>query len=328
MGFLQAVIDAIHGSDEKIGGQALTRLALPLTPVDTKIVVDTTHGFGEYRDGTGNARVLVGGEVIDCSSRTPIEFNGLTRGVLASKIKNLYPVTTLVYDLSGNVSAIDLVRRGFLVEFAIGSDLDVIARNLGLPKCPGLSDDQWRAIIQATAYLAKQPIDAFNQALVALLGAGNFQVSEDIMSRPWHVFVAIAVLLAHSLRGRFVLNGGEFNKTIAGGTEVVTGHPINHVIGVYLDTVLAERGERLGLTNYFTGGSFAGSTITLGTPTIGEVQVIVDYGAFKAHYLPADETILDDGDDFYPYLTDPLSTARCLLDHVRAAGIHVDVTTL
>lgn len=327
MGLLRAILDAIHGEDEKIGGQALSRLTVPLTPTAVSMTIETTYGFGEYNDGVGDGRVLVNGEVINFTARTPVNFTGLTRGVLASTPR-LSPASTLVYDLSGNRSAIDLVRRGLLVDFAIGTDLDVIARNLGLAKCPGLTDAQWRAVIKATAYLAKQPMDAFRQALDALVGVGGYTLREDVISEPWKVFVAVAIILATSLRGRFVLNGGEPAVANGAGTTVTVANTILHVLGVFDDTPVTRRGERLGLTNYLNpGGTFLGSVITLGTPTAAAAPVIVDYGAWKAHYLAPSEVVLDDA-DFYAYLADPLLTARCLVDHVRAAGIRVEVGAL
>jgi len=329
VGLLQAILDAIHGEDESIGGQTLSRLTSLLSETElVTINVDTTYGFGiDDESGTpGNGRILVGGEIITFQGRTPTTFTGLVRGVGASRVRR-HVETSLVYDLSQNTSAIDHVRRGFLVNYALGEDLDVIARNLGLPKCPGLSEAQWRAVIKATAYLAKQPLDAFRQALTALLGAGNFKIREDI-TEPWKVFVSIAVVLATSLRGRFVLNGGQPALADGAGATVTVPHNVIHVIGVYEDTPITRRGERLGFTNYFLpGGTFLGPVITLGTPTPPSIPVIVDYGAHQAHYLAPNETVLDDA-DYYAYLADPLLTARCLLDHVRAAGIKVEVSAM
>jgi hypothetical protein len=98
-------------------------------------------------------------------------------------------------------------------------------------------------------------------------------------------------------------------------------------VGVFLDTPEARRGRREGLTNYFLpGGSVLGSTITLGTsPGPIGTAVLVDYTAFSAHYLARDEAVLDAADR-WAYLADPLLTARCLLDQIRAAGVRVDLS--
>lgn len=328
MGLLKAMLDAIHGEDNRIAGRAFTRLTSPLSSTETaQMDVESTLGFGEWADGAGTGRVLINGEVIDFAARTsapPYRFTTLTRGVLDSKVKE-HRVGSLVYDLAENSSALDLVRRGFLVAFAIGEDLDVIGRNLGVEKCPGITEEQWRRIIQTIAYLPKQTVNAFEQALNALYNDPTmFAVVERIITNPWTVFVEIDATLQDNIRGRFYLNGGE-SRVTTGLTAVTTTQIINHVIGVYADTTAARRGLREGLTNYFSGGSFVGNTITLGSSPGGiGTPVLVDYGAFRGHYLALDETVRDDGDR-WAYLTDPLRTARCLLDQVRAAGIKVDL---
>lgn len=459
MGLFQAMLDAIQGSDEQIGGKAVTQLTTPLMDTDAVINVVSTIGFGEFKDGLNNARLIVGGEIISATGRTDTTFTGLTRGVDNTKIKSNYQVNTVVFDFAENSSALDLTKRGFLVDFAIGPDLDVIGRNLGLIKCPGLDDDQWRDIIKRVAYSAKQTPVAFQEALLALLGAGQFDLVERVISNPNNVIVRAFVSLATMLRGRFYLNGGERQDTTAplnvtvdydvvgaplaaqaatgtlrivsgafladgetfilddgvtaltfefdlggggiggdvaivylvtdseatvrdaviaavngagaldmtaspqpagagdeayrvnlvNGTPGVAGNvPIGEtvtdpafaftgmsggqdagtigVLGVFDDTVLSRTGYRDGLTNYFTGGSFAGKVVTLGSsPGAAGTAVLVDYGAFSAHYLADDETIVD-SDDTYGYLGGGLTVIECLLDQIRAAGVGVTVT--
>jgi hypothetical protein len=330
-GLFQAVLDAVHGIDNYIAGQAVTKLMSPLAEAEVaELLVESTIGFGENTDAAGDALLLLGGELVYATGRTlvpPYKFTTLTRAVDAT-IAKLHPVGSLVFDLSHNFSAIDHVKRGLFVDTAIGVDLDVIGRNLGLTKCSGFTEAQWRAVIKAVAYLPKQTRDAFVQTLTALVGSGNYTLQEKLISDPWKVFVGIKVVVATTLRGRFCLNGGE-PKLTTGLTTVLTTYPINHVIGVYLDSIRSRRGDRDGLTNYYTagaGGSFVGSTITLGaSPGAIGTAVIIDYGAFAAHYLAPNETVLDDG-DYYAYLSDPTLTVKCLLNQIRAAGVKVDVT--
>jgi hypothetical protein len=205
------------------------------------------------------------------------------------------------------------------------------------------------------AYLPKTTIHAFDEALTALLGANQYEIYENIATDPWKVFVEIIVTLATSLRGRFMLNGGEPALTTGANTVDVDYDPIEPplagyagaasqtyglrtidypagvagtaTIGVYDDTPESRRGLRDGLTNYFLpGGSVAGSTITLGTsPGAAGTAVIVDYTAFSAHYLALNETVNEDA-DYYAYLSDPLLAVRCLLDQIRAAGVQVEAT--
>jgi len=356
-GLLRALLDAIGKEDNRIGGRAITRLLGVLTETDAAAFVESTIGFGENTDDLGDAKFLINGEVITATGRTsaePFEFSGLARGGGGTTAK-IHPVGSLVYDLSRNASALDHLRRGFFVDTAIGEDLDIIGRNLGLPKCPGLSQEQWRRIIKATAYLPKQTDHAFYETLNAYFDDDtHFAVYERLLSDPWTVFAEIAVGVATSLRGRFCLNGGEPHVTTGLTTVValydviepafaaypgypdleIAGRTITYpaggvgteTIGVYLDTIAARRGKREGMTNYASGGSVAGATITLGSsPGAIGTAVLVDYAAFSAHYLATDETERDSG-DMYAYLADPLLTARCLLDHIRAAGVAVELS--
>lgn len=356
-GLFSAILDAIFGSDEDIAGKPVTRLLAPLLDTETTtMTVESTLTIGENTDGASDARLLVGGEIIEATGRTsadPFTFTTLSRALDNTKAIT-HPPGTLVFDLSGNASALDLLRRGLLVDFAVGEDLDIIGRNLGLTRCPGISEDQWRAVIKAVAYLPKTTIHAFDETLEALLGANQYVIRENITADPWKVFVDVIVLLAANLRGRFVLNGGEPALTTGANTVDVSYDVIEPVlaaypgepsqtyglrtidypaggagaatVGVYLDTPESRRGNREGLANYFLpGGSVAGATITLGTsPGAAGTAVIVDYTALSAHYLALNETVSEDA-DYYAYLSDPLLAVRCLLDQIRAAGIHAEV---
>jgi hypothetical protein len=332
-GLLKAIVDAIHGEDDRIAGQRVTQLTADLLDTDTEANVVSTIGFGEFRDGTGDARIVIDGEIIYASGRTDTSFTGLVRGVANTKVKARYPSYTLVSDWSRNTTALDIVRRGFLVRYAIGSDLDVIGRNLGLKRCSGWTDDIYRSFIEAVAYAPKQIIPTLHEALEVVLGVGNFEIVERNISEPFRIYVYVDLPLDNDLKGKFFLNGGE-PLLSTGLLQVETTYPIVNsplvpgpgsvgVFGVYDDTLLARRGVREGMTNYFTGGSFVDNVITLGSsPGPVGTPLLVDYNAFQAHYLPDPFTIEDD-DDFYPYLSDAFLGLKCMADQIRAAGIQV-----
>jgi hypothetical protein len=337
-GLMKAIVDAIHGQDEQIAGQRVTNLRTGLNDTDTEVNVVSTIGFGEDTDGTGDAKLIIDGEIIYASGRNDTQFTGLTRGVDNTKIKERYPQGELVTDWARNTSALDIVRRGFLVRYAIGPDLDVIGRNLGLKKCPGWSDALWREFIEEIAYAPKQIIPTFYEALDIILGPGNYEIVERLVSEPYMIYVYVDGVLADSLRGRFYLNGGE-QQLSTGLLQVQTDYAIIDspldpgpgsvgVFGVYDDVPLARRGIREGLTNYFTGGSFVGNVITLGSsPGPVGTPLLVDYNAFPAHYLPDPFTVIDD-EDHYPYFFDPFLGVRCLVDQIRAAGIKVELRNM
>lgn len=323
----KAMIDAMLGQTERLAGQAITELTTPLAVDEAATMnVASTIRFGVETDDTTIAVLLVGGEIILATGRTLTSFTTLSRGYRTTTPR-LHPPGTLVYDLTRNRTALDLVRRGFFVRTARLEDLDVIGRNLGLHKCPGLDEETWRALIQVMAYLPNQPIDSFKRVLDVFPGIGNYEVYEEPITDPNVVFVDVRIPTASDLRGRFFLNGGEPQLANGAGTQVTTTYAINAVLGVFDDDDDTRRGNREGRTNYAPSGTFVGSTITLDVPVAPNAPLIVDYGAFTAHYLATDETERYPADgDFFPYLSDPSAIVRCLLDQVRAAGVRVVVT--
>jgi hypothetical protein len=322
-GLLRALLDAILMEDDQIGGLSVTRLTAPLLSDGVGgINVETSVRFGEVTAGAGDALLLVGGEIISAATRTDFSFDTLTRALQGSQ-QRLHPTNTLVYDLSQNRTAMDALRRGFLVDYAEGTDLDAVGRNLGVDKCRGLTQEQWRDIIRLVAYGPKQPLVMFRQIL-DIVFPGRYEVIKPV-AKPWTVIVNIEPENSGSLKGKFFLNGGEPQLT-TGLLTVETDFAINNVLGVVDDAALTRRGWRSpSFTNYFTGGSFVGTTITLGSsPGPIGTPVLVDYGAFKAHYTAEDFDIVED-EDFYAYVSDDSALVRCLIELVQAHGIEVEV---
>jgi hypothetical protein len=122
--------------------------------------------------------------------------------------------------------------------------------------------------------------------------------------------------------GSTYLQGGE-ERVSSTRDEVITRFPINQVIGVYLATDTLRTG-----TNYFTGGSYAGNLITLGTslPSPG-TAVIVDYGYIDPSTAQLLEDILSENEPpgtYWPfYLTDVGAILKVsgILEIIRAMGM-------
>lgn len=357
---LEALTDAVHMSDDAIGGRAVTFLAATLSADEVdEMLVESTLGFGSLL--SGNFRVLINGEVIEAGSRNqraPFLFGDLVRG----EEPKAHPAGSAVIDLSDDGSAIGRLRKGFFVSSAEGADLRTISRNTGLLYCPSFDEETLRRVIQDIAYLPKNRLEAYRAAMRALTDGEegvDFRVWERTALNPWTVFVELVVELGTSLEGTFCINGGEQRATdgllqVTVGYDIVpvaagvypagfsdlisVGHTIEFPagllgdslsgVGVYLDTPLTRRGYRDGFANFATGGSFVDNVITLGSsPGPIGTAVIVDYTAFDAHFLAENETELppDGRADLAPYLSDPLAGARCLLEQVRMAGIRFEV---
>lgn len=350
-GLLRALIDAVHGEDNRIGGQALTRLTQDLNEASTATMfVESTLRFGQVTDGSPAARFQVGEEVIEATGRTEatgnMTFTTLTRGVDGTPIST-HASGTLVFDLSANTSAIDFMRRGLSVNTAKSVDLDVIGRNLGLHKCEGISEEAWRRFIKAVAYAPKGRLAVVDAALEAYFNnTSDYRIIERLITAPSRVILEVLLPLVSgvaTIQGRFVLTGNTPRVT-TGLTTVTTPHPIRQIFGVFLSTKASRRGLRQGLTNYYL--SHVGSTITL-SPSPGAIgtAVLVDYQGYNGtnqinyhylaygfgadswitpHYIPVPTAVQNDADR-WAYLSDPSETIRCLLDQVRPPGIEFNI---
>lgn len=342
-GWVAAVVDAAMGIIDEIAGRPVTRLTSPLSAAEVTVCgVESTLGFGALVDGTPSARFLINGEIITAETRTetvPYGFATLTRGVDGTTAA-AHAAGSIVFDLSENTSALDHVRRGFFVDTAVGGDLDVIARNHGLMKCPGLSEEQWRRLIKVMSYMPRQSIAAFELVLGAYFDTGNpsdlWSVNERPSTDPWVTFVEGNLPMTDSPIGKFYLHGGEPALT-TGLTTIETLYPIgpavDGVFGVYPDTVATRRGARSGpgITDFFSSYVPGTTTITL-SPSPGPIgtPMIVDYRSnptLSYHFLATDETVTADPRDTWAYVSDPLEGLRCILDEVRAAGTQLDLTS-
>jgi hypothetical protein len=172
-----------------------TGLPASLAAVSWEIVVDaeTVAEVETTLDWDASGRFFLDGVLYSYASKTLTTLEGLQHfdgitfvdGALGKKVtgggRTDHVPLAVVADFSRTYSAVDLARRAFLVDFATGTDLDVIGANLGVPRPPQLSDDEtYRNLIKATAYTPRGTIYALELALTALLGPGNFEIFEDL----------------------------------------------------------------------------------------------------------------------------------------------------
>lgn len=166
----------------------------------------------EEEDG----KVGLDGVVYRYDSRTDTELQGVTHvrgGVLTVGVKKIHNVEAPVMDLNRSRTAIDLLRRAMLVAYAEGDDLNAIGRNLGVDRYPFLaSDDIFREIIQAVAYNPKGTVFGLELALDAMLGAGNYEIIEDLITDPCTVFIRFlgAAVTDEISEGKAFLTGPEY----------------------------------------------------------------------------------------------------------------------
>ncbi|MBO77142.1 MAG: hypothetical protein CME17_06875 [Gemmatimonadetes bacterium] len=188
-GILEGLTSAIGQELNRLGGLRSTRIKIgsPLSVGDSFVEVETTFGWETsgffYLNGylykyTGiTAKRLTGisyyDGVEDPVTQLPVYIAGAPEDVL---------VLTEVVDYTRIYSAVDKMRRSFLVDYALGSDLDTLARNIGVFRQPELvtTDDIFREIVKAIAYSPRGTMYVIELYLDALFGVGNYRVFEDM----------------------------------------------------------------------------------------------------------------------------------------------------
>jgi hypothetical protein len=224
-GMTEALLSSVGDELNALAGRRITRLSTVANEGDTAIGVETTYTWPAA--GT----LYMAGVRYSYSGKTPSTLTGLVPSVQ----ETLRELTPLV-DGSQSYSALDSARRSTLVAYAEGAYLDALGRNYGVFRFPGLDDDPYRAAIQALAYTPKGTIYAIETLLTFLVGAGNFEVFEDLVNYPNLVFITIdAALAADDPRGTTFFNAREA-ATSTSTTTVSTVYP---VVGSAVDDVLA-----------------------------------------------------------------------------------------
>lgn len=195
------------------GSLASSMSTNPVTSiVETSLAVETTLGWPD------SGKLVVEGVVYEYASRTdyPPSFDELTHtqgngSVIGLKKDHTEQAT--VTDLSSSRSAIELVKRALLVEYAEGEDLNAIGRNMGVLRYPFLeSDDVFRAIVKALAYNPKGTMFGLELALTAMVGEGNFVITEDLINYPNTVFITLlgGPFTSDSFEGKAYLAESEY----------------------------------------------------------------------------------------------------------------------
>lgn len=191
VGIIEATSGIIGEKDNEIGGQFSTRLSSAGTEGDTSINVESTLNWSST-----NGKVAIDGVVYYYANLTNTTINNLyylNNGVQTSGLAKDHSIYSEVINLNKELSAIDLCRRMLLVDYAEGPYLDVIGRRLGVPRKPLYGDDDlYRAIIKALAYNPRGTVYGIELVLDELLGAGNYEIYEDLIMHPCEVFIKIA----------------------------------------------------------------------------------------------------------------------------------------
>lgn len=221
LGIIEATTGAIAESDNEIGGFVMTRLTSAHVAGSAVLNVESTLGWPDA------GKIGLGGIVYYYTGRTLTTLTGITHvasGAVVAGTAVDHRVDSAVIEVSLKLSALEQLRRSFLVRYAAEEDLNVIGRNLGVNRLPIFGDDdQYRDLIQRLAYCPKGTVQGLELAMEGLVGAGNYEIYEDPIMHHNTVFIKIAssILLSSVSVGKFYLTGHAWN-TLSGSQDTLT----------------------------------------------------------------------------------------------------------
>jgi hypothetical protein len=113
-----------------------------------------------------------------------------------------------------------------LLDYASEEDLSALGRNLGVPRLPFLSnDDRFRSIVKALAYNPRGTMYGLELALTGMVGAGNYELYEDLIRFPNTVFIRLLDSTDTRAQGKALLLGPEW-QVPTGVDHVALDYPI------------------------------------------------------------------------------------------------------
>ncbi len=206
-------------------------VGVPLSTQSSKAVVSLPVETTLDWDSSG--KVSIDGIVYHYTSTTAVTFAGVTHiagGVSRPGIFKAHRIEAAVVDLNRSRNAIDLVRRAMLVDYAEDEYLDTLARNHGVFRTPYLTGDDttFRKVVKALGYNPRGIIYGMELALDALVGAGNYEIAEDLISHPCTVFFRLIGDAATTLvsKGKAFVKGVESQPAASNTTVVASRTPI------------------------------------------------------------------------------------------------------
>lgn len=228
VGVIEALTSAIGETLNDVSGLRMTRTTAVVAEGATSAPVETTFGW----PATGS--FYMAGQLYTYSSKTISTLVGLSPPV----VEDLRELTTIV-DWSRSFSALDLARRALLVDYAEEEYLDTLGRNYGVFRFPGLDDATFRAAIKALAFAPKGTLATIETVLTYLVGAGNFEVFEDLVNFPNEVFITLdATVGADPTVGKTFFSAREEQTSLTSTTVDLTYAPLgldtDSVQGVFL----------------------------------------------------------------------------------------------
>ncbi len=182
-----------------MGGFPLTRLTATASPGDATFHIERAAGLSP----TGHVQVdgvtyayasLTAGSPPSATGGAALAGLSVARsGQAVAGVQASHLAGAQVAFTDAPVSDLVNLRNAFFLDTAEGPFLTTLGRNLGVLHSPAVrDDDQYRALIKAIAYGPKTSIYGISLALDALLGPGNYTLSEDPIGAPCQVQISVA----------------------------------------------------------------------------------------------------------------------------------------
>jgi hypothetical protein len=223
---MQAVADAIAEAQNEMAGFHLTRVTSVIAVGQTIWPVESVY---EWLD-TG--QILARGTVYSYTSRSDTALEGITwtdGDTVYTGAAIQIPEEHLITDVTRLRSGVELLRAAILVDLAEGAHLDAVGRNVGVERLPSIpSDDLFREIVKAVAYNPRGTIYGIELLLDAAVGAGNYEIYEDLIEEPNKIKISLAVsaALASEFIGKAFLTGAEFQDETTSTTFSISDNVI------------------------------------------------------------------------------------------------------
>ncbi len=223
---MQAVADAIAEEQNVLGGFQKTRVTAVIVAGQTIWPVESVFGWPAI------GKILARGTVYSYASRSDTALEGVTwtdgETVFVGAVAQI-PEEHLLTDVTKLTSAIDLLRAATLVDLAVGGDLDAVGRNVGVNRLPSIpSDDLFREIVKALAYNPRGSIYGIELLLDAAVGAGNYEIIEDLIEEPNKVKIRFLASASASgeFEGKAYLTGSENQAEVLSTTLNISDNVI------------------------------------------------------------------------------------------------------
>jgi len=273
----RALISAIADTLYETSGYLLTRVHTAYTATAGTLRIEGAHRWPSA------GRIAIDGQILRYTGLTAyfdgtpatehyIELTGITHDDLTSPTESIGQGAVVML-ASRDQTTLDQLRRSFLLAFADGPELDILARNHGLERPLGMETETFRTLLGVLLYMNGPTLSVITDVLDIVWGPTNYEVytlHPDPAERH-RLFVELDTNASDSFRGKTFLTFFETQTRTTATTVSVSELTPSLVNGVW-DAADVNR----------VGINYAEAQVTL-TPVAPDKLT-----AFAAFWTPSD----------------------------------------